>query len=292
MRRLENRVEILFGNSIAAIEEHDSGVRADFRHGASRDFDLVIGADGLHSTVREIVFGPPDQFEKPLGYYVAAFKVEGYLPRSELVYVSYAMAGRSVSRFALRDGLSMFLFVFGDDWMTEPAPRSAAERKAVLLSVFGDAGWECPRILRAMDRLEEIYFDRVSQVLMDHWSKGRTMLIGDAASCISLLGGEGTGLALIEAYVLAGELDRAGQDYRAAFDRHEKRLRPLIEKKQKSAANFASAFAPKTEAGVWFRNQISKLVAIRPIADLLFARDLKDDFDLPEYAFGPNAEAK
>ena len=81
-----------------------------------------------------------------LGYYVAAFEVEGYLPRSELVYVSYAMAGRSVSWFALRDGLSMFLFVFGDDWMTEPAPRrSAAERKAVLLSVFGDAGWECRR---------------------------------------------------------------------------------------------------------------------------------------------------
>ncbi len=243
----------------------------------------MIGADGLHSTVRDLVFGPESQFEKQLGYRVAAFEVEGYRPRDELVYVCHAKPGWQASRFSLRDDRTLFLFVFVGERMPGPDPHGVEERKALLHRVFDGAGWECPQILRAMDAVEDVYFDRISQIRMGAWSKGRVMLIGDAASCVSLMAGEGTGLAMTEAYVLAGELKCAGPDYREAFRRCEQRLRPLIEGKQKSAQKFASAFAPKTRIGVWFRNQVTRLMAIRLVADFFIGRDLRDDFDLPEY---------
>ena len=184
----------------------------------------------------------------------------------------------------LRDDRTLFLFVFVSERMTGPEPRDVTERKALLHQLFDGAGWECPQILRAMDSVEDVYFDRVSQIRMGAWSKGRVMLIGDAACCVSLLGGEGAGLAMTEAYVLAGELNRAGQDYREAFRRCEERLRPFIEGKQKSAQKFASAFAPKKRVGVWFRNQVVKLMGIRLVADFFIGRAVRDDFDLPEYA--------
>ncbi len=177
----------------------------------------------------------------------------------------------------------MFLFVFIDDRMPGPEPRDSSERKKALSSVFADSGWECPQILEAMQQAEEIYFDRVSQIKMGTWSKGRVMLIGDAAACVSLLAGEGTGLAITEAYVLAGELSRAGHDYAEAFRRCEQRLRSFIERKQTSAQNFASAFAPKTRAGIWIRNQVTKLLGIPAVADYFLRRDVFDDLELPEY---------
>ncbi len=282
-RSIEDRVETIFGDSISAIEQDNSGVRVSFERGAPRDFDLVIGADGLHSTVRELIFGPASQFEKPMGYWVAAFEVAGYRPRDELVYVSHASAGREIARFSLRDDRTMFLFIFVSERMTSPEPRVSTERKAILEQVFGDVGWECPQILQAMDQVEDIYFDRVSQIRMNGWSKGRTMLIGDAASCVSLMAGEGTGLAMTEAFVLAGELKRAGDDYREAFRSHEQLLRPFIERKQQSAWHFASAFAPKTWMGIWVRNQMTKLLAVPPVAHFLVGRDMEDRFDLPNY---------
>jgi 2-polyprenyl-6-methoxyphenol hydroxylase-like FAD-dependent oxidoreductase len=134
-----------------------------------------------------------------------------------------------------------------------------------------------------MEQVEDIYFDRVSQIRMGTWSKGRVILVGDAAACVSLLAGEGTGLAMTEAYVLAGELQRAGDDYRAAFLRYEQLLRPFVESKQQLAKSFASGFVPKTWLGVWLRNQVTKLLAIPPVARYFIGRGLSDDFDLPNY---------
>jgi 2-polyprenyl-6-methoxyphenol hydroxylase-like FAD-dependent oxidoreductase len=114
---LGNSVETLFGDSIAGIEEHRDAVRVRFDRAPSRDVDLVIGADGLHSRVRQLVFGPQERFELPLGYHVAAFEVEGYRPRDELVYVSHAVPGRQVSRFSMRGDRTLFLFVFRDEYI-------------------------------------------------------------------------------------------------------------------------------------------------------------------------------
>src|SRR5262249_28717720 len=149
----------------------------------------------LHSAVRALAFGPQQQFERQIQYYVAAFDMSGYRPRDELVYVSHAAPGRQVARFAERDDRTLFLFVFAADQMNGPPREGLAGRKAALHRVFDNVAWECPEILEAMDDAQDIYFDRVSQIVMDRWSTGRVALIGDAAACVSLLAGEGTGLA-------------------------------------------------------------------------------------------------
>ncbi len=277
------RVETIFGDSISAIEERAADVLVSFTHGGPRSFDLVIGADGLHSAVRGLAFGSEAQFEQQLGYHVAAFAVAGYRPRDELVYVSYSTPGKQIARFALRGDRTLFLFVFADEHLKGSEPHGRAERQALLRRVFEDDGWECPHMLRALDSVEELYFDRVSQIRMPEWSRGRVALVGDAAVCVSLLAGEGCGLAMAAAYVLAGELHRAGQDYREAFRRYEQRLRPFIEGKQQAARRFGAAFAPKTWFGIWFRNQVSRLLGLPLIADFFLTREIRDNFDLPDY---------
>jgi 2-polyprenyl-6-methoxyphenol hydroxylase-like FAD-dependent oxidoreductase len=220
-RALDGKVETIFGDSVARIRDEGNCVRLEFGDSAPREVDLLIGADGLHSRVRRVAFGPEAEFEVPLGYHVAAFEVEGYRPRDELVAVSHAAPGRQISRLSLRDDRTLFLFVFRDEYLTADSPSSEQERKAVLTSVFADVGWECPQILAAMENVRGLYFDRVSQIRMDRWTQGRTALIGDAAACVSLLAGEGTGLAMAEAYVLAGELHTSPGDHIAAFTSYQ-----------------------------------------------------------------------
>jgi len=280
---IADRCETIFGDSIARIEEHGGGVRVGFEREAERDFDLVVGADGLHSRVRSLAFGEQARFEKFLGYHVAAFEVAGYEPRDELVYVSHSAPGLQVSRFSMRDDRTLFLFVFHDEHFSGKPPRDDAERRAELNRIFGGVGWECPQILAAMEQADDIYFDRVSQIRTEQWTKGRVALAGDAAACVSLLAGEGTGLAIAEAYVLAGELHRAGGDFPRAFGEYERRLMPFVRRKQEGAAKFASSFAPRTATGIFIRNIATKLMRIPFVADRLIGNDLRDDIELPEY---------
>lgn len=283
-RSIDNHCETLFGESVSAVEQHDSGVRVTLDGGGSRQFDLLVGAGGIHSPVRDLVFGPSSRFEKDLGYRVAAFETKGYEPRDELVYLAYTMPGRMIARFAMRDEKTMFLFIFTPEHMSGPDPHDASAVKATLRQVFGNAGWECPEILRQLDGAADVYFDRTSQIVMDHWSDGRVALIGDAAGAVSLLAGEGTGLAMVQAYTLAGELDRAGADHAEAFRRYERRMRPIVEARQRSARAFATMFAPKTAPGLWIRNQGSKLLNVPRLADWVVRSELRDDIALPEYA--------
>lgn len=282
-RAVEGRAETLFGTAIASIQEHPGGVALKFDDGSERDFDLVIGADGLHSNVRALVFGPQAQFERHIGYYVAAFETDGYRPRDELAYVSHGYPGRQISRFSLRGDRTMFLLVFAAEHLAGPEPRSIQERKATLVRVFADARWEWPSIVASLHAADDIYFDRVSQISMGSWTKGRVALVGDAAACVSLLAAEGTGLGMTEAYVLAGELALADGDHGRAFAAYERRLRSFVEGKQKSARAFASSFTPRTALGVWLRNQATRLMAIPGVPGLLIGAQMRDDFKLPDY---------
>ncbi len=281
---IDGKVETLFGDSVAGIAEEGGRVGITFLHAAPREADLVVGADGLHSRVRQIAFDREAEAEVSLGYHVAAFEIEGYRPREELVYVSHGIPGRQISRFAVRADKTLFLFIFRDEYLTGK-PSTEQERKAVLADVFADVGWEGPEILAAMKGVRDVYFDRVSQIRMSRWTKGRTALIGDAAACVSLLAGEGTGLAMAEAYVLAGELRQSGGDPLVAFDRYEKRLMPFLRRKQESAARFASSFAPGTALGIATRNLVTRLLRVPVLADFFIGRDLRDDIELPDYGF-------
>lgn len=283
---LDGAVETLFGDSVASIEETGHGVRVGFEHAPPRDADLVIGADGLHSRVRELVFGPEAGVELSLGYQVAAFEVKGYRPRDELVYLGYGVPGRQVYRFSMRDDTTLFLLVFRDKYLPAGLPGSDAERRTALASVFADVGWECPQILAALASVDGIYFDRASQIRMERWTRGRTALVGDAAACVSLVAGEGSSLAMAEAYMLAGELHRCGGDYRAAFARYERQLMPFLRRKQLSVARTASSLAPKTAFGIQFRNLAMRLMGRFPFAvDFFLGRALRDDLDLPDYGW-------
>ena len=279
-RAIEGKVEAIFGDSVAEIDDDGDRVRVCFDHAAEREVDLVIGADGQHSRVRRLVFGPESDFETSLGYHVAAFEADGYRPRDELVFISHSLPGRQISRFSMRDDKTLFLFIFRDEFMG-PAHE---EPKSLLRGVFSGAGWEWPKIEVELERATDIYFDSVSQIRMNRWTKGRTALVGDAAACVSLMAGEGTGLAIVEAYVLAGELGVCRGDFAAAFTRYEQRLMPFLRKKQHSAARFASSSAPKTAVGIAFRNRVTQLMRVPFVADLAIGRALRDDFALPRYS--------
>ncbi|MGA7792750.1 MAG: FAD-binding domain [Candidatus Acidiferrales bacterium] len=283
--KIEGKVETIFGDSVSGIKQTDKSVHVTFEHGGARDFDLVVGADGLHSRVRELVFGPESRFEKYLGYKVAAFAVDGYRPRDELVYVMYTEAGQQVGRFAMRGDRTMFLFIFRDDDST--GAENLQAQKALLRKRFGASGWECPQILDALDAADDLYFDRVSQIRMDPqqglWTRGRVTLIGDAAFCVSFLAGQGSALAMVSAYILAGELHRANGDYASAFERYQNLFAPFVLAKQKAALRFAGAFAPKSKFGLFLRNRIFNLMAIPWVADLVAGRDLSDNIALPDY---------
>ena len=281
---LDGSVETIFGDSVASIEEAGSCVRVGFDHAPTREADLVIGADGLHSRVRQLVFGPDAGVEVSLGYHVAAFEIEGYRPRDELVYLGYGVRGRQIYRFSMHEDRTLFLFVFRDEYLPADRPANDQGSKWVLTKVFADVGWECPRILAALPSVESIYFDLASQIRLDRWTKGRTALVGDAAACVSLMAGEGSSLAMAEAYVLAGELRNCGGDYGAAFARYEQRLMPWLNRKQQSVAKTASSLAPKTAFGIAFRSMVVRLMQPLPfVMDYFIGRELRDQVQLPDY---------
>jgi 2-polyprenyl-6-methoxyphenol hydroxylase-like FAD-dependent oxidoreductase len=280
-RRIEGRVEVLFANSVRVIREENTGVQVEFETGASNRFDLVIGADGLHSPLRNMVFGAEDKFERYLGYSIASFTVRDYAPRNEGTYVGYNVPRRMVARYALRNDRTGFLFVF--EQKTKPSlslqDRNAQQR--LLRDLYERAGWECAAIVEAMDSSNDFYFDAVSQIRLEKWSRGRIALVGDAAYCPSLLAGEGAAFAMAGAYVLATELKKAAGDYQAAFRNYQLRLGRFIERKQRAARGLAKWFAPKTNAGIFLRNQSANLMSIPLIANYAVGRMISDRVCLP-----------
>jgi 2-polyprenyl-6-methoxyphenol hydroxylase-like FAD-dependent oxidoreductase len=276
--------EVLFDDEIVSLRERTNSVRVQFRSAGERDFDLVVGADGLSSNVRRLAFGPQSEFERPLGFTVAAFEIRGYRPREEDVYVIFNEPGRMVGRVALNDDETLFLFVFADAG-SRPPPHDLEAQRAILRTAYGSGEWECAKILDRLDDVTELYFDRVSQIKMDAWSRGRVALVGDAAFCVSLMAGQGSALAITAAYVLAGELKKAGGDHNEAFQTYDALLRRFIATKQKGAERFSAAFAPSTAWGIFLRNQVVNACAIPLVARFAFGREITDTLRLPDYAW-------
>jgi 2-polyprenyl-6-methoxyphenol hydroxylase-like FAD-dependent oxidoreductase len=275
--------EVVFGDEIVAIDERPTQVDVTFKQGGHRQFDLVIGADGLHSTVRRLAFDPGSWSEKQLGYNVAAFEVRGYRPYDKDRYVMYNQPGRMVGRFAQRDDRTLFLFVFEASASDPPALSGLQAQKAALRKAYAEGRWECRQILDELDSAPDLYFDQVSQIKMATWSRGRICLVGDAAFCVSLAAGQGSALAMTAAYVLAGELARTAGRYEEAFAAYETLLRAYIDSKQRGAERFSVALAPRTRAGLFFRNQVIKAAAIPGLARFTFGADIVDRLRLPDY---------
>ena len=281
-RSVANQVRVRWDDAPIAFEHRAAGVWVQFRSGHAELFDVVVGADGLHSSVREQVFGEAERFERFLGFRVAAFEVEGYRPRDEGVYVTYGTPGRQVARFALRDDRTLFLLIAADDASHKAWSEQQGCAKDYLHVQFGEIGWELPSILSAMETCDEIYFDRVSQIRMPRWSRGSVALLGDAAFAPSLLAGQGAALAIIGAYVLAGELSRA-VTAEGAFSRYEDVLREFVGAKQDSATKLAGSFVPTSRFGLWLREVVTSAFTIPGVAKRVLGPSLNDLLRLPEY---------
>jgi len=243
----------------------------------------MIGADGLHSRVRHHVFGPDARFEYPMGCHVASFEAAGYRPRNGNAYVAYTAPGRYVARFPMRDDRMLFFVLLRDEYLAGGTPRDHAGRRAALTRALDGIGWESGAIVSAIAQTDDIYFDSISQIRMDRWVQGNVALIGDAAACPSLIAGEGAGFALAEAYVLAGELHRHGNDTAAALTRYQSRLHAVIARKQKHAESLAASFVPRTALGVRLRDYTTLLMRLPVFPRLLMGRYFHDELVLPDY---------
>jgi len=273
---ISQRARCRFGERVVHIEQRVGAVRVEFEHGPAEFFDLVIGADGAHSTVRTLAFEPSPPYECYLGYMAAAFRAGAYQPRDEGAYVGYTVPGRQIARYALRDGSSAFFFIFEEPQRPDIAPHDSAAQRARLQQRFGDGGWESDAILKALSCSDTFYFDAVTQVRMPAWSRDRVALVGDASYAPSLLAGEGAALAMIGAYTLARALRRSDDSHRAAFASYEAALRPVIEPRQRAARRYGAWFAPHTRLGLSVRNRVSRLLDIPAVARYALAQRATD----------------
>jgi 2-polyprenyl-6-methoxyphenol hydroxylase-like FAD-dependent oxidoreductase len=157
-----------------------------------------------------------------------------------------------------------------------------AEQQALLRARLADAGWETPAILDLMPQARTFYFDPVSQIRMPSWTRGRVALVGDAAACPSLLAGQGSALAMVEAYVLAAELTRSS-DHVEAFSRYEQRLASFLHSKQDAAMAMGAAFAPRSTLQLLVRNTVMRLMGLPKVADLAMGKSFRDAVDLPAF---------
>jgi 2-polyprenyl-6-methoxyphenol hydroxylase-like FAD-dependent oxidoreductase len=250
-----------FGDRIVGLEQHADGVDVTFRSGGTERFDLVVGADGVHSGVRAAAFGPEPDFRRDLGFGIAGFTAPNHLGLDH-TSIMYNEPGRglTVGSHRLPDRLHVGL-VFAADGV-EFRRRTPDEQRALVARLFADTGWETPQLLKSLPEADDLYVDSISQIHLDRWSKGRVVLLGDAAWCAGP-GGSGTGLAMMGAQVLAGELAAAGGDHVTAFAKYEERLRKPATVGQKNGKGSGNFLAPRTTAKIRSRNRAYRMLSTR-----------------------------
>jgi len=245
--RTHETCEYVFGDSITSLTETASGVHVTFERGAPRTFDLVVGADGIHSGVRRLAFGPESDFVRFRGHYYALADIGG-MPGGALMYNE---PGRMASTGGPK---APAFFVFASEQLDYDR-YDTGEQKALLHKAYEGGGWRIPELMAKLAQADDVYLDSLSLVKIDRYAKGRIVLLGDAAYG-NTLGGFGTGLAMVGAYVLAGELLAAGGDHRVAFERYEEQLRKYAAGSSKS--NAGPFLAPPSKWRMRLRNLIFK----------------------------------
>ena len=256
-------VEIRYDASLAALDDHGDRVHARFADGGEDDFALVFGADGVHSRVRDLVFGPETQFARFLGLYVAAFHVPAMGFSIGHKVKLYEETNHFAFLYPLSDTRLDATFAFRRAEMKIPHN----DRIGFLREEMRDAGWITKDVIAAYNGEEPVYFDSVTQIVMQQWHKGRVALIGDACGCLTLLAGQGSHMAMAGAYVLAQELARH-EDHAAAFAAYQRFIKPAVEKRQKSALQFVGLFVPSKDSREWLRRLVIRLFFCEPLLTL------------------------
>ncbi|MGW4483470.1 FAD-dependent monooxygenase [Amycolatopsis sp. NPDC004368] len=256
-------VEFLFDDQVTALDDHDDGVDVTLRSGRHRRFDLVVGADGLHSGVRALKFGPEEQFHRYLGYCFAGFT----LPNTFGLHregVLWTVPGRGAALYAVGESEDIHGFLsFARPEAPFAAFRNPEAQRELVTDVFAADGWLIPRLVEAMRTSDDLFFDVVSQIHLPRWSSGRVALVGDAAFAPSFLTGQGSSTALVGAYVLAGELS-SNSDHTAAFTAYEDTARPFVEANQALVSEGNATMFPATAEALAARNAALRRLTTLP----------------------------
>jgi 2-polyprenyl-6-methoxyphenol hydroxylase-like FAD-dependent oxidoreductase len=274
--------EYLFGDSIAAMTETPDGVDVTFASGARRRFDLVIGADGVHSAVRRLAFGPETRYVKHLGYYVAGWDVPNVL-RLGRDSVGCNVPGKLISVGGdHRDPARAMAFAAFASAPLDYDRHDVAQQRRILRDVFGTVGWAAaPRLLDALDNAPDLYFDQICRVDVPAWSTGRIALAGDAAWGATI-GGMGNGTAIVGAYALAGELAAAGGDHAVAFARYQGLMAAFARGAQQGGDTTGKFLAPRTASGLRVRDwAMNRTLFLRLTYKI--AAERSAGLDLPDY---------
>jgi 2-polyprenyl-6-methoxyphenol hydroxylase-like FAD-dependent oxidoreductase len=281
---VHNDVNYRFGVRITALDDDGQRVSVSFSDGSTGSYDLVIGADGLHSGTRRLVFGPEDQYVTQLGQCFVFFDVENRL-RLDHFGMALIDSGRTAALQGVDPGMPARASFYLTDPHLEFDYRDTEGNKRLFAQRYAGMGWEVPHLLAGLAEAPELYFDSIAQVHLDSYARGRICLTGDAAWCASPRSGMGTTLAMVGSYVLAHELQTAGGDYAAAFERYQRRMAPFVARCQKAARD-----ALKTDrfSSGWLavlRNVALRMLRI-PVVSKLVARQslaLARSFTLPSY---------
>jgi 2-polyprenyl-6-methoxyphenol hydroxylase-like FAD-dependent oxidoreductase len=281
---IKDKVEVLFNDTITTIDQDDTSAHIAFQRSKPRVFDIVIGADGIHSNVRKLVFGPEKQFTRYLGYYGGFADVPSDWSEdlSENRWMTiYNEPGRmaGVSRPGSHIQAKCY-FLFEQPTQLSYDYHDLDEQKKILRNGMAGMGWRVADIVEKAAADPELYFDSLSQIRMPSWSSGRVTLVGDAAYCASPVTGAGALLALVGGYRLAGELKAAGGDYTIGYGNYEAGMRPLVARKQ--SQTFNGLLAPKSRVGISMRNLLARV----PILGLLSGFEQRfgaKQEDLPVY---------
>ncbi|WP_159847838.1 FAD-dependent monooxygenase [Nocardia sp. CY41] len=263
-------VEYAFGDSIAELIQRPDAVEVTFDSDRQAEFDLVLGADGLHSRTRNLAVTPEADALHHLGVYFATARVDAELGRPHSVTL-YNTPGKvaGVYRSGTHDTATAF-FAFRASRTLEVDHRDQNAQKDLLRDYFDDRDWQVPALLDQAVADDGFYFDAVSQVRIPAWSNGRVALVGDAGYCATLLSGAGAALAIEGAHLLATELAAAAGDHRIAFRRYERTLRPTVLRAQRSVRVSSAMLIPATGGHIRLRNQLTRLMVLQTLASRVY----------------------
>jgi 2-polyprenyl-6-methoxyphenol hydroxylase-like FAD-dependent oxidoreductase len=259
-----------FGDSIASLDQRAAGVDVRFESGREETFDLVIGADGIHSRTRALVFGREDEFSLDLGSCMTIFTAPNVLglERGQLLF---SAIGRVASVKSANEDADLKVSLFFKTDRGAFVPEDEASQRRLTEDAWRDAGWVWPRLIEAMHAAPDFYCDRTQQIRMERFTRDRVALVGDAAHAPSPLTGQGTSLALVSAYLLALELAAAHGDASIAFPRYESVLRPFALRNQDIAAKVAGGFAPRTPVELRLRTLAMRALPYLPGTGLMMS---------------------
>jgi 2-polyprenyl-6-methoxyphenol hydroxylase-like FAD-dependent oxidoreductase len=259
-----NDIAYVFGNSIRSLEETGHGVNVAFQYGSPQTFDLVIGADGLHSITRRLAFGEEHQFLHFLGGYLAVFTVPNYLDLHQRM-LGFGDVGRTAAIYPVRGtSEARVILLWRTPLLHDYDRHDVPAQRRLIRNMYGDMGWEVPRLLTELENADDLYLDSISTIVMDTWTRGRVTLVGDAGYSPGPAVGGGTSLAVVGAYVLASELAASSTDRARGLAAYEQVLRPAVHHSQKIGPAVMKRLIPRSRIQLWAMAEAIRLLPRLP----------------------------